>query len=144
MTKSFARADIGADICQSSETTAAIGGSSKGQIKAIDAACRFRTLTIGNQRWQSPLYAGARSSPIHFRTQWRVRPRQAAVPATPIMESRFAKTGSGFRYCDAVGPIVNSLRTSLTPLVCCATCCAVVAASAELTVPLSVTTPATV
>jgi hypothetical protein len=45
--------------------------------------------------------------------------RLSVVPAT--MKSRLADR-SDFRYCDAVGPIVKSFLTSLTPLVCCATC----------------------
>src|SRR5690349_13325122 len=71
--------------------------------------------------------------------------RPKAARTRHLMDGHASRvTGAGFRYCDAVGPIVNSFLTSFTPLVCSATCCAVAAVCAEGTVPLSVTTPATV
>lgn len=53
-------------------------------------------------------------------------------------------SGESDDHCVAVGDIVSSLRTSLTPFVCCATRCAVVETSGDGTVPVSVTTPAAV
>src|SRR5579863_8444275 len=61
----------------------------------------------------------------------------ATPPALPRLSG-----ACGYRV--AVGASLSSLRTSLTPSVCCAAACAAVETSGDGTVPVSVTTPATV
>lgn len=65
-------------------------------------------------------------------------------PVPAAKGTKMCRVIQDFRYRTAGGTIVNSFRTSFTPLVCCATCCAVAEMSVDGTVPCSVTTPATV
>ena len=71
-------------------------------------------------------------------------PISPADPRRPGNMTYLWPRSRDFAHCTAVGTVVNSFLTSFTPLVCCATCCALDEASAEATVPLRVTTPATV